>query len=148
VHTVSGYGRILAPRLFVNGDPTLDAFEWGQLPPALQVRGLLQPGAFLITTNWTYAGRIDQAFHDSVPVVVFGGNAKQFALRYDPGQFVGRDALVIAPSDTMQGMSRKLQPYFESVEEMAPLALGRSGMQEIPLSLVRAHRLLRPLPAP
>jgi Dolichyl-phosphate-mannose-protein mannosyltransferase len=148
VHTVSGYGRILAPRLFVNGDPTLDAFEWGQLPPALHTRGLLQPGVFLITTNWTYAARIDQALHDSVPVVVLGGNAKQFALRYDPAQFVGRDALVIAPRDTMQGMSRKLQPYFESVEEMAPLALGRSGMEEIPLSLVRAHRLRRALPAP
>ena len=145
-HTVSGYGRILAPRLFVNGDPTLDAFEWGQLPPALHARGWLRPGEFLVTTNWTYAGRIDQALHDSVPVVVFGGNAKQFALRYDPAQFVGRDALVIAPSETMQGMSRKLQPYFESVEEVAPLALGRSGMEEIPLSLVRAHRLLRPLP--
>jgi len=147
-HTVSGYGRILAPGLFVHGDPTLDALEWGQLPPALRARGLLQPGVFLITTNWTYAGRIDQALHDSVPVVVFGGNAKQFALRYDPAQFVGRDALVIGPSDTMQDMSRKLQPYFESVEEMTPLALGRSGLEEIPLSLVRAHRLLRPLPAP
>lgn len=146
-HTVSGYGRILAPGLFVNGDPTLDAFEWRQLPPALHERGLPQPGVFVITTNWTYAGRIDQAFHDSVPVIVFEGNAKQFALRYDPAQFVGRDALVIAPSDTMHGMSRKLQPYFESVQEMAPLALGRSGMEEIPLSLLCAHHLLRPLPA-
>jgi hypothetical protein len=147
-HAVSGYGRILAPRLFAHGDPTLDAFEWSQLPGALRARGLLPPGVFLITTNWMYAARIDQALHDTVPVVVFGGNPKQFALRYEPARFLGRDALVIGPTDTMKGVPGKLQPYFEQVEELAPFALGRSGMQEIPLSLLRAHRLLRVLPGP
>ncbi len=145
---ITGYGRVLAPKLFVHGDPTLDAFEWSQLPAALGSRGLLQPGVFLITTNWIAAGRIDAALHDSVPVVVFGGNAKEFGLRYGPAKFLGRDALLIAPAESYPRVVRDLRPYFESFEELAPLTLGRSGMPEIPLRLARAHCLIRALPAP
>ena len=148
LQTVTGYGRVLAPRLFSHGDPTLDAFEWSQLPPQLRARGLLQPGIFLITTNWMYAGRIDQALQDTVPVVVFGGNPKEFGLRYDPGTFLGRDALVVGPAESMNGFAALLRPYFQSVHELEPLALGRSGMQEISLRILRASCLLEPLPSP
>ena len=147
-HAVTGYGRILAPRLFARDDPTLAALEWSQLPPELRARGLLQPGTFIITTSWVYAGKIDQALHDSVPVVVFGNNPKQYGLRYDPRDFIGRDAILVAPSDTMRGTADELQPYFDSVEELAPFALGRSGMSEIELRVLTARTLRRPLPAP
>src|SRR6516162_9385979 len=73
-HAATGFGRILAPRLFAHGDPTLDAFEWSQLPGELRARGLLQPGVFIVTSSWIYAGRVDEALHPTVPVVVFGGN--------------------------------------------------------------------------
>jgi hypothetical protein len=145
---ITGFGRILAPRLFAHGDPTLDAFEWNQLPGELRARGLLRPGVFIVTTNWMYAGRVDEAFHHTVPVVVFGGNPKQFALRYDPAEFLGRDALVIGPADSMVGITDHLQPYFASVHELAPFALGRSGMPEIPIRLMRADCLLKALPSP
>jgi hypothetical protein len=148
LQAVTGYARLLAPRLFAHGDPTLEAFEWSQLPYELRARGLLRPGVFLITTSWMDAGRIDQAFHDTLPVVIFGGNPKQFGLRYDPAQFLGRDALVVGPADRMEGIATRLQPYFASIHELAPFALGRSGMQEIPLRLMRAHCLLQPLPSP
>jgi len=144
-HATTGYGRILAPRLFAHGDPTLDAFEWNQLPRELRARGLLQPGVFLITTNWTYAGKIDEALHDAVPVVVFGGNPKQFGLRYSPAEFIGRDALVVGPADAMEGIATRLRPYFSSIEELQPFALGRSGMPEIRLRLMQAHHNVEPL---
>jgi hypothetical protein len=81
-------------------------------------------------------------------VVVFGSNPKQFGLRYDPAEFLGRDALVVGPADSMEGIATRLRPYFQSVQELAPFALGRSGMQEIPLGLMRAYCLLEPLPSP
>jgi 4-amino-4-deoxy-L-arabinose transferase-like glycosyltransferase len=146
-HAVTGFGRILAPQLFAHGDPTLATFEWSQLPGELRARGWLQPGVFLITTNWMYAGRVDEAFHHTVPVVVFGGNPKQFGLRYDAADLLGRDALVLGPADSMTGIADHLQPYFQSVHELAPFALGRSGMPEIPLRLMRARCLLEPLPS-
>jgi len=148
IHAVTGFGRILAPRIFAHGDPTLDAFEWNQLPGELRARGLLQPGVFIITPNWMYAARVDEALHHTVPVLVFGGNPKQFGLRYDPVGFLGRDALVVGPADTMGSIADRLEPHFESVSELAPFALGRSGMQEIPLRLMRARCLRTPLPSP
>jgi len=36
-HAATGFGRVLAPRLFAHGDPTLAAFEWNQLPGELRV---------------------------------------------------------------------------------------------------------------
>jgi hypothetical protein len=144
----TGYGRVLAPRIFARGDPTLEVFEWSQLPPELEARGLLRPGTFVITTNWIYAGKIDQALHDAVPVVVFGGNQKQFGLRHDPHSLLGRDAIVVGPVDSLHGVGDALRPHFESIEELAPFALGRSGMSEIPLRLLLARDLKTPLPAP
>lgn len=144
----SGYGRILAPRLFARGDPTLEVFDWGQLPPELESRGLLPAGTFVITTNWIYAGKIDHALHDAVPVVVFGSNPKQFGFRYDPELLLGRDAVVLGPVDSMGGIAAGLRPYFDSLEERAPVTLGRSGLSEIQLRVFSAHRLKAPLPAP
>jgi Dolichyl-phosphate-mannose-protein mannosyltransferase len=144
----TGYGRILAPRLFAGGDPTLEVFDWSQLPPELKSRGLLRPGSFVITTNWIYAGKIDHALHDAVPVVVFGSNPKQFGFRYDPQRLLGRDAVVVGPVDSMGGVAERLRPYFDSLEELAPVTLGRPGLSEIQLQVVSAQRLTAPLPAP
>jgi Dolichyl-phosphate-mannose-protein mannosyltransferase len=147
-HASTGYGRVLAPRLFAKGDPTLEMFEWSQLPQQLESRGLLRAGTFLITTNWVNAGKIDHVLHDAVPVVIFGDNPKQFGLRYDPESLLGRDAIVVAPVDSMHGIADGLRPYFDSIEELAPLYLGRSGLHEIHLRVLWAHRLERVLPAP
>jgi hypothetical protein len=148
VHARTGYGRILAPSLFASGDPTLEMFEWSQLPPELESRGLLRANTFLITTNWIYAGKIDHVLHDAVPVVIFGDDPKQFGLRYNPESLLGRDAIIVAPVDSMHGIAEGLRPYFDSMEELAPLYLGRSGLHEIHLRLLWAHRLENALPAP
>jgi 4-amino-4-deoxy-L-arabinose transferase-like glycosyltransferase len=148
VETATGYGRILVPRVFAYGDPTLDALEWSQLPPELRARGLLGPKTFLITTNWIYAGKIEQALHDTVPVVIFGQNQKQFGLRYDPRRFLGCDAIVVAPADAMDGVPEALGAYFDSVEELRGYALGRSGLPEIELRLLYARNLRTQLPEP
>jgi 4-amino-4-deoxy-L-arabinose transferase-like glycosyltransferase len=144
----SGLGRRLAPSLFRHGDPTLDAFEWSQLAGELGARGLPKPGQFLITTSWIYAGKIDQAFHGRVPLVVFGGNPKQYALRYPPQSLLGRDAIVAAPADSMAGVGPALQPYFESIEEQPPVTLGRSGLEEVELRVLLARDLRKELPSP
>jgi hypothetical protein len=144
----TGYARILAPRFFARGDPTLQVFEWSELPPELESRGLMRAGTFLVTTNWIYAGKIDHVLHDAVPVVIFGGDPKQFGVRYDPKSLLGRDAIVIAPYDSSGDMSDRLRPYFDSIEELEPLYLGRPGLREIPLRVFEAHRLDKTLPAP
>jgi len=144
----TGYGHIVAPRASPLVDPTLEMFSWRQLPPQLAARGLLPPGTFVITTSWFYAGKIDQALHDAVPIVVFDNDPRQFGLRYKREDLLGHDAIVVAPTRSMHGIAAGLQPYFDSIEERAPLALGRSGRREIELSVLRARHLRTPLPAP
>ena len=64
----------------------------------------------MITTSWISAGKIAAALHDSLPVVIFGNNPRQFALRYDPGALLGGDALVIGPGGSMSGTVSGLRP--------------------------------------
>jgi 4-amino-4-deoxy-L-arabinose transferase-like glycosyltransferase len=140
----TGYAHIVAPSPLV--DPTLEMLSWRQLPPQLTARGMLSPGTFVITTRWFYAGKIDQALHDTVPIVVFGNDPQEFGLRYDPQNLLGHDAIVVAPIGSMHGVAAALEPYFDSIGECEPFALGRSGRREIELCVQRAHHLRAPLP--
>ena len=147
VQAATGYGRILFPIVFVKGDPTLASFEWSQLPPELRARGLLpRQGAFIITNNWTFAAKIDLAFEDTIPVVIFGGEHKQYDFRYDPRNFLGHDAIVIGQFDSIAGIENGLRPYFVSIEELPAVVLGRGNLHEIELQVLRARQLKMPLP--
>jgi len=79
----------------------------------------------LDTASWISAGKIAAALHDNVPVVVFGNNPRQFAFRYDPRSFLGRDAIVVGPADSMTSIAGGLGPYFTSIEGLRPVWLGR-----------------------
>jgi 4-amino-4-deoxy-L-arabinose transferase-like glycosyltransferase len=145
--SVTGYVRVLFPRAFTK-DPTLESFEWNQLPPELAARGLLsRPGVFIITNNWTFAGKIDLALKGTLPIVIFRGEHKHYDFRFDPRSFVGRDAIVIGRVDSVVGIDNDLKPYFESIEDLPSFALGRAHMHEIELRMLLAHTLKRPLPA-
>jgi 4-amino-4-deoxy-L-arabinose transferase-like glycosyltransferase len=145
----TGYAHIVAPSASPLVDPTLEMLSWRQLPPQLAARGLLPPGTFVITTSWFYAGKIDQALNDSVPVVVFNNDPRQYGLRDGRHDLLGHDAIVVAPVAAMHGIAAGLRPYFGSIEEeSAPVALGRLGRSEIELRVLRAQRLRTPLPAP
>lgn len=149
-HTVTGYGRILFPSLFARGDPTLEAFEWTPLRNELKTRGFFdRKDMFIVAPDWLNAGRIGQALEGNLPVIAFGASndPKHFAFRYNPNAFVGHDALVIGRKINSEILSR-LQPYFDSIEELPPVSFGRSGMNEIELRLLLARRLKMPFPSP
>jgi 4-amino-4-deoxy-L-arabinose transferase-like glycosyltransferase len=144
----TGEGRLLAPALFARGDPTLEALEWGALAEELRARGLLRPGMFVITTSWIDAGKIAQALHDRVPVLVFGADPKEFAFRVDPRLLLGHDAVLIERVPAAGVIEQRLRPYFGSLEQQAPFAFGRAGLPEIRLQLFLARDLEVPLPEP
>jgi hypothetical protein len=133
--------------LFAKRDPTLEAYEWTPLRAELQSRGLLkQKGLFIVTAHWIDAGRIDHALHGEFQVQIFG-EGKQYAFRYDPNIFVGRDALIIGDRHRLDDIDTVLRDYFFSIEELPPFAFGRSGMEEVHLRILHAHELKRPLPS-
>jgi len=146
-HAATGYGRVLFPAVFAKGDPTLEALEWTGVRDELNRRGLLdRPGIFIVTTHPIAAGKIDQAISGQVPVVVMFGETKQYGFRWDPASFVGRDAIVVGREHTMGRVQAELAPYFESIEELPPFSIGRSGMAEMPFRIFLARHLRRPLP--
>jgi 4-amino-4-deoxy-L-arabinose transferase-like glycosyltransferase len=147
-HAATGYGRLLFPAGFAKGDPTLEALDWTPLRAELEARGLLKhKGLFIISGSPIDIGKIDYALHDAVPMQVFG-ESKQYAFRYDPKIFVGRDALIIGRRDRMRGMVTALSNYFLSIEELPPFKFGRTGMSEVDVRIIYAHNLMRPLPSP
>ncbi len=148
-HAATGYGKLLLPAAFRHGDPTVEAIAWTPLRTALKARGYLdRKDMFVVAPNWMDAGRIDQALGGALPVTVFGDltEAKNFAFRSDAKSWLGRDALIIGRVITPDREAR-LRPYFQSIEELAPLSFGRSGMREIELHIMLAKKLKMPLPS-
>ncbi len=137
----TGYGRILFPAVFAKREPTLQSLAWAPLRTELESRGLLKKrGLFIVSSNWIDMGKIDLALHDSLPTQLFG-DSKQYAYRYDPTIFLGRDALVIGRFGHMHGIKAALSPYFSSIEELPPFTFGRSGLDEIALRILYAKDL-------
>jgi hypothetical protein len=146
-HVETGFGRMLFPSLFANGDPALESYEWTPLRDELERRGLLdKPGLFVISGDPIDMGKIDQALHDAMPMQIFG-ESKEYAFRIDPRTLVGRDALIIGRRERMSHIGG-LKAYFESVEELPPFSFGRSGMDEVDLRILYGHVLTKPLPSP
>jgi hypothetical protein len=137
------------PKAFKKGDPTSESIEWTGARTALVQRGLLKTGApFVVALKWNEAGKIDQAVGDLVPVTVFSDDPREYRYRYAPNAFVGHDALIIGRAETVKARTAALAPYFQSMTPQPPIWVGRGGRNEMQLSVVSAHDLLRPyLPA-
>jgi hypothetical protein len=146
-HAATGLGRVWFPGLLAK-DPTLEALEWTSLRPELEARGLLDhPGLFVLAPNWISGGKLDHGLGGALPVVVFGPDQRHFAFRQDLGLLVGRDALIIGPEGQVSRVLPDLADYFDRLEELAPLSLGRGGRPEVELRLLLGRRLRQPLPA-
>jgi hypothetical protein len=79
----------------------------------------LKKELFVISGGPIDIDKIDQTLADSMPMQVYG-ESKQYAFRYDPKLLVGRDALIIARHNRMDGIGR-------SLAELPSFAFGRSG---------------------
>lgn len=147
-HAATGYGKRMFPELFAKRDPTLESLEWTPLRGELEARGLLQKkDLFVISGSWIDIGKIDQALHDVLQTQVYG-ESKQYAFRYDPKIFLGRDALIIGRKDRTIGIEKALAGYFSSIEELPPFTFGREGLREVTVRILYAKHLTEVLPSP
>ena len=146
-HAATGLGRVWFPGLLAK-DPTLEALEWTSLRQELQARGLLDhPGLFVLAPHWITGGKLDHGLSGALPVVVFGPDQRHFAFRQDLGLLVGRDALIMGPEAQVTRVLPALADYFDHLEELPPLALGRGGRPEVALRLFLGRRLRQTPPA-
>jgi len=128
-------------------DPTLEMLSWSPLRDAPALRAAKED-AFVVATKWSEAGKIAQALGAGRPTLVFSNDPRGFAFLDDPARFVGKDAVIIVDAKRLDGAVASLAPFFDRLDTPQMMSLGRSGLDEIDLALVLAHRLLVAYPLP
>src|SRR5581483_8672902 len=144
----TGWAGAGFPEFLRKGDPMLENLEWTGLAGALNRKGA-RPAEirFVVAFDWRSAARLDQAFGGRLPVTVFSRDPRSFGFLADTADYVGRDALIVAPPGEMTHHLPALQSYFAQTVQAGTIALGRSGRSEMTLSVVRGENLRRPFPA-
>jgi 4-amino-4-deoxy-L-arabinose transferase-like glycosyltransferase len=128
-------------------DPTADLFGWDQLGEEMKRRGLLEPGTFVFTSMWYHSGHVGYATRKSgVPVVCYSpGDARSFAFWSNPGEWVGRDGLLVAlgPKEIEPACYRK---WFATIEPAGEVPIVRRGQVVRTVRLFRCRDQLLPFP--
>jgi hypothetical protein len=144
----TGWLKDALPRAFPKTSPTYEAIDWRRLRADLDRQGLLKPGVFVVAAEWNEAGKIDQAVGDAAPVLVFSKDPREYAFRTDSRTLIGHDALIIGRGPTVAQELEVLRPHFASLTSLPGFAVGRGSKAEIPLTVIVAHDLVTPYPAP
>ena len=83
--------------------PLIEMLDWDDFAAALDARGLREePRLFIAATRWLDAGKIDYALHGNPPVLCLSDDPRGFGLIRDPQDFVGWNALIVAPGLTLE----------------------------------------------
>ncbi len=137
-------GAILTARSHLT-DPTLEGFEWRDLKKAPVFD---QAPTFVISTEWSDAGKIALAFGPQVPIFVLSNDPRGWAFLDDSAKFVGRSGVIVTRATEAASTLAVVGPLFARLGEPQPYTLGRRGRPEIELALIPATGLTRRLPMP
>ena len=124
-------------------DPTLEAFDWGELGRIYDNRA-----DFVVVSKWFDAGKIGVALGAKTPIFVASEDPRGVAFLDDSARFIGRDADVIVPGEKLKEAEDNLRPYFQSFEAPQFVALQRGGRTAVELAIVRARGLTHAFAAP
>ena len=127
-------------------DPTLETLDWSALRSA-PLFAETRP-QIVVCVKWSDAGKIALALGPDTPVLIYSDDPRGIAFLDKSSNYLGQDGVIIAPAFKRDFVIASLQPFFASLGSPREMALGRSGRAEIPLVLIPAHGLTRPLPAP
>jgi hypothetical protein len=123
-------------------DPLLNALDWSNLEAELDARGLLnQPHLFVAATRWDEAGKADYALHGKMPVLCLARDPHGYGILARPKAHIGEDALIVGRALLPHRIQRNYGSYFESIEELPPIAILHAGKPAFELSLFYAHSL-------
>ena len=138
----TGWMARAAPGLFRRGDPSLEAYDWSDVRPELARRGLLVPGDAVFATHWIDGAKLAYALGPSVPVVALSDDPRGFQFSYPPGNYRGRNAVMIVRlggGNRSVDVSRQYGRYFTSIGPADTIAVRRAGRVEIRLAVFRTR---------
>jgi 4-amino-4-deoxy-L-arabinose transferase-like glycosyltransferase len=124
-------------------DPTRFSYDWPSLASSPAWRS--GPPEFVVVDNWRVGGRVGVALGPKVPICAFTGDPRGFAFQCDPRRWLGKDALIVVPEESVP---TTLASYFRVVDPAAIFPIGRGGGAERVLAIARARGLTRPYPLP
>ena len=122
-------------------DYTVDAFDYGDLRPALVARGDLADVALLAAPGWIAAGQMSLALHGEYPVRVLWGNRHHFAFMEGPRQ--GGTALLLEPVRLDDADARlakllaKVRNIDPQAQALAPVILDRGDRPYLAVNVIR-----------
>jgi 4-amino-4-deoxy-L-arabinose transferase-like glycosyltransferase len=130
-------------------DPTLETLDWTALRDSPLIGGSSNGApAFVVALKWSEAGKIAVALGPAIPTLIYSGDPRGMAFLDNSAKYVGRDGVIVAQASVKDFAIASLAPFFADLGAPEAVVLGRSGMDEIPLVLIPAHGLTRPLPLP
>ncbi len=113
--------------------PFVEALDWNELAKALAARGLETPGRFIAATRWMDAGKIDYALHGSMAVTSVGPEPHGYGILQPPREFIGKDALIIAPMLPLAAAQARFGHAFQSLKALEPVMITHHGGTAIKL---------------
>ena len=127
--------------------PLFELLDWDDFPRALAARDLLAPRTFVAATRWLDAGKLDYALRGAMPVLCLSDDPRGFGLIRDPNDFIGQDALIVAPNLTLDEARMRYGGFFESIAPLAPIEIMQGGKAAITLQIFKATHFHDPAPA-
>ena len=133
------------PLAFLSGprDPLLETQDWDDFTRALDARGWRKPTLFVAATRWLDAGKLDYALHGDPPVLCLSDDPRGFGIIRDPQDFIGRDALIVAPKLSLDEARARLGRHFDAIEPLAPVEIRAGGAPAIVLQVFRGDQFPR-----
>jgi hypothetical protein len=137
---------VLSGPIAVKGvrDPTRSMFDFPAAP--LREAYARSGASFVLIESWRLGGRIGVALGPDVPICAMGGDPRGFAFACDASRRIGENALVIRAK--ARGQSVDERQFFDGVEPLGDLTLGRRGVAEWVLALQLGRYLKRAPPLP
>lgn len=154
-HAATGWWRQVGPEWLArhfgeNADPTLECLDFAPLAKELRRRGLVGNDAcFLCTNRWFLSAKVETALGGAQPVHCLNHfDPRGFAYWAPTEPWVGRDAILIGQKKYMADAALEFSTFFEQIEPIGVVDLGRGGGREVSVELFRCRRLTRTFPRP
>lgn len=118
-----------------------------KLPPAPPATS---GGPVVVAFRWIEAARIAEALGPHATVLVFDADPRGFAFLANPGDYLGRDLILIGRPKTFDRNIGAVAPYFAAIDPQPPIPvrLGDTTLFEASVAVGRMLKQPYPLPYP
>jgi hypothetical protein len=123
-------------------DPLLETIDWRDADRELTSRGFIaRRDLVVVSPRWHEAGKLAVALGNKLPVLCLSDDPRGYGVNIRAPDHVGKDALIIGVNLDRNAVHALYDPYFDRIEEIAPIALTRAGKPSMTARVYQAARL-------